>query len=117
MAAALEASRERYARLRAPGWVPASVRDATEERERAVVEHSAAALAAYYRAEGAVRVRLADGSSHVGWIESVYSVHDTHSGRTIRGAALLVPVEGDGVAFDLTLVRSVAGCAALADRV
>ena len=117
MAAALEASRERYARLRAPGWVPASVRDATEERGRAVVEHSAAALTAYHRAGDALCVHLADGSQHVGWIESVYSVHDPHSGRTQRSAALLVPAEGDGVAFDLTLVRSVAGCAALADRV
>ena len=117
MAAALEASRERYARLRAPSWVPASVRDASEERERSVVEHSAAALTAYYRAEGVVRIHLADGSSHVGWIESVYSVHDPHSGRTLRGAALLVPAEGDSVAFDLTLVRRVAGCEALTDHV
>ena len=117
MAAALEASRERYARLRAPDWVPVSVRDATGEGERAVVEHSAAALTAYYRAAGAVRVHLADGTSHVGWIESVYSVHDPRSGRTMRGAALLVRPEGNGVTFDLAYVRCVEEWGELDERI
>ena len=117
MAAALEASRERYARLRAPDWVPASVREATEERERAVIEHSAATLTAYYRAGDALCVHLVDGSQYVGWIESVYSVHDSITGRTMRGSALLVPAQGDGVAFDLRYVQRVGKIGDLANRI
>ena len=118
MATALEQSRERYARLRAPDWVPAPLVAPREPQTHAMIEHAASALMAYYLAGSAVRIGLADRTEHAGWIESLYTVRDPDpSGQGTTGAALLVPPTGDGVAFDLAYVRSVSECAELADRV
>ena len=117
MATALEQSRERYARLRAPEWVPDRLTVPETERTQTVVEHSAAALSAYHHAACGVRVQLLDGTHHSGWIEAVYTVRDPDRWEGTRGAALLVPPHGDGVAFDLAHVRYVDECRELSDRI
>ena len=118
MATALEQSRERYARLRAPDWVPAPLVTPMSVRTHMMIEHAAAALMAYYFASTAVRIVLSDDTSHVGWIESLYTVRDPDpNGEGTMGAALLVPPTGDGVAFDLAYVRRVEECPELSDRV
>ena len=118
MATALEQSRERYARLRAPDWVPAPLVAPSTARTLSMVEHAASAVMAYYFAGAAIRIVLSDDTSHVGWIESLYTVRDPDpNGEGTMGAALLVPPTGDGVAFDLAYVRRVEECAELSDRV
>ena len=118
MATALEQSRERYARLRAPDWVPAPLVTPMSVGMHMMIEHAAAALLAFYFAGTAVRIVLSDDTAHVGWIESLYTVRDPDpDGEGTTGAALLVPPAGVGVAFDLAYVRSVSVCAELADRV
>lgn len=118
MATALEQSRERYARLRAPDWVPAPLITPRTMRTHTIIEHAAAALMAYHHAFKAVRVVLADGTAHRGWIESVYTVRcpEAH-GTGTSGAALLVPPQGDGVAFDLAYLRQVEEGVGLEDRI
>lgn len=118
MAKALELSRERYARLRAPDWAPVPLIVPSSLGEHTIIEHAAAALSIYSGVSCAVRVVLSDGSSHQGWIETVYTVSDPdEDGEGTRGAALLVPAEGDGVAFDLAYVRQVEECIELSDRI
>ena len=118
MATSLEQSRERYAKLQVPDWVPAPLVMPMSVRTHQMIEHSAAALMAYHLAGTALRLTLADGETFVGWIESLYTVRDADpDGEGTRGAALLVPPAGDGVAFDLAYVRQVSRCVELADRI
>ena len=76
MATALEQSRERYARLRAPDWVPAPLVTPMSVRTHMMIEHAGAALTAYYFGGTAVRVVLSNDTAYVGWIESLYTVRD-----------------------------------------
>ena len=118
MATALEQSRERYARLRVPDWVPAPLVTPSTARTLTMIEHAASAVMAYYFAGTAIRIVLSDDTTYVGWIESLYTVRDPNAdGEGTMGAALLVPPKGDGVAFDLAYVRRVEECAELNDRV
>ena len=120
MATALEQSRERYARSRlaVPRWVPTPLTVPMSLVMHEMIEQSASALLAYHLARRAVRVGLADRTMHVGWVEAIYTVRDPDpDGEGTRGAVLIVPVAGSGVAFDLAHVRQLDECRELADRI
>ena len=120
MATALEQSRERYARSRlaVPHWVPTRLTVPMSVAMHQMIEQSASALLAYHLAGRAVRVGLADRTTHVGWVEAIYTVRDPNpDGEGTRGAVLVVPVTGPGVAFDLAHVRQLEECCELADRI
>ena len=90
--------------------------DPVSGADHQMIEQSASALLAYHLAGRAVRVGLADRTTHVGWVEAIYTVRDP-DGEGTRGAVLIVPITGAGVAFDLAHVRKLDECRELADRI
>ena len=114
----LARSRAAYARFRAPGWLPDSLTVPMSVQGHAMVENAAATLRAYRIANRAVRIALADGTEHVGWVEDQHVVRDPDpDGEGSSGAVLMGTQDGASVAIDLSHVRQVAECEALADRI
>ena len=113
----LARSRANYARLRVPDWlldrltVPMSVHGHT------MVEDAASALIAYRFANRAVRIVLASGAKHVGWVADLHVVRDPDPDGEASHGAVLIETVGDEVIVDLTHVRQIEECATLADRI
>lgn len=114
----LARSRAAYARLQAPDWLPDPLTVPMSVCEHAMVENAAAALRTYRTANRAVGIVLADGTERVGWVECLHVVRDPDpDGEASRGAVLMGTQDGGSVAIDLTEVRRIDECKALADHI
>ena len=114
----LARSRANYARLRAPGWLPDPPIVPMSVHGHTMVENAAAALIAYRFANRAVRIVLADGAEHIGWVADLHIVRDADPDGEASHGAVLIETEGDeAIAIDLASIRQIEECAGLADRI
>ena len=114
----LARSRAVYARLRMPDWLPNRLTVPMSVHGHIMVENAAAALIAYRFAYRAVRIVLADGAEHVGWVKDLHVVRDADPDGEASHGAVLIETEGDEpIVVDLAAIRQIEECVALADRV
>ena len=114
----LARSRANYARLRVPDWLPDPLIVPMSVYGHAMVENAAAALVAYRFAHRAVRLVLANGSEHIGWVADLHVVRDPNPDGEASHGAVLIETEGDeAFVIDLASIRQIEDCKALADRI
>ena len=114
----LARSRANYARLRVPDWLPDPPIVPMSVQGHAMVENAATALVAYRFTHRAVRIVLAGGTEHIGWVQDLHVVRDPDpDGEALHGAVLIETESDKPTVVDLAHVRQIEECAALADRI